>query len=125
MADPTSDFFKGLAERGREPRLGRVTGSIRFDLDDGGRAEQWRVDVRRGAMTVSHARGAADCIVRGDASLFHDLVRGRANAMAALLRGQVVADGDLTVLVRFQRLFPAPTEHKVTASARTVGKRRG
>ena len=58
-------------------------------------------------------------------SVFEDLARGRANAMAALLRGQLRADGDPEFLILFQRLFPAPTERKLTASARTVGKRRG
>ena len=125
MADPTSEFFARLAERGSEPRLARATGSIRFDLDHDGRTEQWRLDVRRGVVAVSQAGGAADCSVRTDASLFDDLVSGRANAMASILRGQVVIEGDPAFLIRFQRLFPAPTGRKMTASARTVGKRRG
>ena len=125
MADATSDFFQGLAERGREPRLARATGSIRFDLDDEKRPQQWRIDVRRGVVAVSQEGGAADCSIRTDASLFDDLVTGRANAMAAILRGKVLIDGDPAFLIRFQRLFPAPTGRKMTASARTVGKRRG
>ncbi|MFL5647763.1 MAG: SCP2 sterol-binding domain-containing protein [Chloroflexota bacterium] len=125
MADPIADFFEGLAERGREPRLARATGSIRFDLDDDEHAQQWRVDVRRGVVAVAHAGGPADCSVRTDASLFDDLVSGRANAMAAILRGKVVIDGDPVFLILFQRLFPAPTGREMTASARTVGKRRG
>jgi ubiquinone biosynthesis protein UbiJ len=123
--DPTSDFFERLAAAGREPRLGRTTGSIRFDLEDGARAEHWRVDVRRGAVTVARAAGAADCVVRMDAGLFDQLASGQANAMASILRGRIAADGDPALLIRFQRLFPAPTERKMTASARTVGKRRG
>ena len=76
------------------------------------------------SITVSHADGAADCVVRADAALFDDLVRGEANAMASILRGRLVAEGDPALLIRFQRLFPAPTKRKMTASARTVGKRR-
>ena len=125
MADPTSDFFDGLAQRGREPKLARTTGSIRFELGDGARSEQWRIEIRRGAINVSHAGGAADCVVRADAGLFDDLVHGRANAMASILRGRLVAEGDPALLIRFQRLFPSPPKRKMTASARTVGKRRG
>ena len=125
MADPTSEFFERLAARGREPMLARTTGSLRFDLDGDARAEHWRIEVRRGAITVAHDAGAADCVVRAEAGLFDDLVRGRANAMASILRGRLIADGDPALLVRFQRLFPAPTGRKMTASARTVGKRRG
>jgi hypothetical protein len=125
MADPTSEFFDGLAQRGREPKLARTTGSIRFDLGGDAQDRQWRIEIRRGAINISHADGAADCVVRADAGLFDDLVRGQANAMASILRGLLVTDGDPALLIRFQRLFPAPTKRKMTASARTVGKRRG
>ena len=124
MVDAAADFFERLAKSGREPRLGRTTGSIRFDLGGDGNGQQWRIDIRRGAIDVSHQDGAADCVVRADAGLFDDLVHGRANAMASILRGQLVAEGDPALLIRFQRLFPAPPERKMTASARTVGKRR-
>jgi hypothetical protein len=125
MSSPTSAFFDRLAERGTEPGLARTTGSVRFDLTRDGTAEHWRVDFRRGATAVSHATGPADCVVRADAALFDDLARGRANAMAAMLRGQLLIEGAPELLIRFQRLFPAPTEPPKRASARTVGKRRG
>ena len=125
MADATSRFFDRLGQGDHEPLLGRASGSLRIDLDDGGRVERWRVDMRRGAATVSHDPGPADCVIHTDAALFDDLARGRANAMAAALRGQLQLEGDPSMLVRFQRLFPAPTGKRVTSSARTVGKRRG
>jgi putative sterol carrier protein len=125
MADPTTVFFERLAERGRVPELARTTGRIRFDLHGDRRTDQWHVEIRRGGVTVSHAGGEADCVVHADAAVFDELVRGQANAMASILRGRIVADGDPAILIRFQRLFPAPTERRMTASARTVGKRRG
>ena len=125
MATATAEFFDGLAARGLEPAFARTAGSLRFDLTRGDTTEHWRVDFRRGAVTVARTADAADCVIRTDAKVFDDLARGRANAMAALLRGQLVADGDPELLILFQRLFPAPTERKMTASARTVGKRRG
>ena len=94
MATATSEFFDGLAARGLEPGFARTTGSVRFDLTRDGTTEHWRVEFRRGAVTVARAADAADCVVRADASLFDDLARGRANAMAALLRGQLQADGE-------------------------------
>jgi putative sterol carrier protein len=125
MADATTRFFESLGSRGHEPLLGRSTGSLRIDLHDGAKVEQWRVDLRRGAATVSRDPGPADCIIHTDAAFFDDLALGRANAMAAALRGQLALEGDPSLLVRFQRLFPAPTGKRVTSSARTVGKRRG
>ena len=101
-----------------------MTGNIRFDLE-GDSPERWRIEARRGAMRVTHGDGAADCVVRGDAAVFDEIVRGRANAMASILRGRLVIEGDPGLLIRFQRLFPAPTDRTMTTSARTVGKRRG
>ena len=125
MADATARFFDRLSHGQHEPLLGRASGSMRIDLDDGGKVEQWRVDIRRGVPTVSHDPGPADCVIHTDPAVFDDLARGRANAMAAALRGQLHLEGDPSLLVRFQRLFPAPTGKRVTSSARTVGKRRG
>ena len=125
MATATSEFFEGLAARGPGPGFARTTGSLRFDLTRGDTTEHWRLEFRRGAVAIARTAEPADCVVRTDASVFDDLARGRANAMAALLRGQLVADGDPELLILFQRLFPAPTDRKMTASARTIGKRRG
>jgi putative sterol carrier protein len=125
MADATTQFFVDLGARDHEPMLARTTGSVRFDLDDDGRTEHWRVELQRGHITVSHEAGPADCVIRTEASLFEDLARGRANAMAAALRGQLLLEGNPGLLVRIQRLFPAPVKRKMTSSARTVGRRRG
>jgi len=125
MVTATSEFFDGLAARGLEAGFGRTTGTLRFDVTRDGSTEHWRVELRRGAVTVSRSAEAADCVVSADAGLFDDLARGRANAMAALLRGQLQASGEPEFLIRFQRLFPAPTERRMASSARTVGKRRG
>jgi len=40
--------------------------------------------------------------------LFDDIVSGRANAMAALLRGDVGVEGNTELLMRVQRTFPGP-----------------
>jgi putative sterol carrier protein len=108
MGDPTRDFFMSLAERGREPMLLRTSGTLRFDLVNGGEVEHWYVGIRKGALTVTHDAGAADCVVRADKELFDRLASGTANAMAAALRGTVEPAGDLQLIVQFQRLFPGP-----------------
>ncbi len=129
MADVTAEFFDRLAERGIVSGFARTTGSVRFDLTRADQTEHWRVEFRRGAVTVDRAADggdAADCVVRTDASTFDDLATGRANVMATLLRGRLEADGEPELLTRFQRLFPAPVKRDMaTSSARTVGKRRG
>jgi hypothetical protein len=125
MPDPTEAFFTRLAERGQEPALQRTTGSIRIDLERDGQIDHWRVDMRRGEVTVSRSAADADLVLSATGSLFDDLATGRANALASALRGELGMSGDPAGLVRFKRLFPPPTGRKMKASARTVGKRRG
>jgi SCP-2 sterol transfer family len=124
MPDPTASFFARLAEREHHPALQRTAGSLRVDIDRGGKLEHWRVEMRRGTVDVSHSDADADCIIRADAKLFDDLTEGRANALASALRGELDIAGDPGMLVRFQRLFPPPTGRKMRSSARTIGKRR-
>jgi hypothetical protein len=38
IADATTKFLQELAERGYEPALEKVTGTLRFDIRDGGDA---------------------------------------------------------------------------------------
>ena len=108
MADATTQFFTELEERGHDPRLGKVRGSMRFDLSNGSRRARWLVTVDRGDITVSRRNGKADCVVRTDQAVFEAVARGELNAMAAVLRGLVQIEGEAELLVFFQRLLPAP-----------------
>lgn len=125
MPDPTEAFFARLAERGQEPALQRTSGSVRIDIDRDGQVAHWRLDIRGGAVEVTQSGDDADCVIGTPAKLFDELVSGKANAMAAALRNELTMEGNPGFLVRFQRLFPAPTGRRMPSSARTVGKRRG
>jgi len=106
---PTETFFGELAERGREPALGRVTGTVRCDVSNGSdRVDHWYVTIKKGAVTVSNKSAAADAIVRADRELFDGFATGKVNVMSALLRGVVDIEGDLQLLAFFQRIFPGP-----------------
>jgi hypothetical protein len=109
-SDPATEFFTALEGRGREPLLGRVRGSLRFDLHDDLKPEQWYIDIDYGTMTVSHRADPADAVVRIGRDLANRVALGTANVNAAVLRGEVEADGDLHLLLLFQRLFPGPPE---------------
>jgi putative sterol carrier protein len=115
--DAIERFFTGLAERGAEPLLKGSSGSLRFDLADGGRLERWYVSVTKGDLEVSHRNVAADAVVRADRELFARVVTGRVNATAALLRGVLEVDGDLGLLMLFQRVFPGPPRTRRRAAS--------
>jgi hypothetical protein len=124
MAKSASAFFAGLAERGRDPVLGSTRGTVRIDVVDGAAVETWRVTMDRGRITVAEGAGDAQCTVRASRTAFEAIANGMTGALAATLRGALQVEGDPRLLVRFQRLFPAPTAMPAGASARSVGKRR-
>jgi putative sterol carrier protein len=124
MADATAEFFEGLSTRGSEPLLGKTKATVRFDIADDGRTDQWLVGINDGALDVSHAAGDADCVISADKASFDKVASGRTNAMAALLRGSINVEGDPRLIVRVQRLFPAPVGMPDVSGERAVGRRR-
>ena len=88
--------------------LEKTRGTLRFDLATGKRTERWLIEIENGDVSISHRNGRADCVVRAKKSLFDGIAGGQQNAMAAVLRGEVGIEGDRTLLVRFQKLFPGP-----------------
>ena len=92
-ADTVCEFFRGLAERRREPLLQNVSGTLRFDLVDGERVEHWYLTIKNGDVAVSHKEAEADAIVRTGKALFDGMTAGKVNAMAAALRGTLVPQG--------------------------------
>jgi putative sterol carrier protein len=106
--DATTEFFNELGTRGHEPLLENATGTLRFDLANGKRKARWLVTIKKGDVTVSHASSKADCVASVDQALFEQIVKGKENAMAAVLRGEIGIEGKPQLLVFFQRLFPGP-----------------
>ena len=114
--DETAAFFEDLQHGGPRPTLGRIEGTVRFDVVDGDRVEHWLVNIDRGNLAVSRADSPAECVVSGNKELFDRLATGQANPMAAVLRGALAVAGDLDLLVAVQRVFPGPQPVPVTAS---------
>ena len=108
MSDPTKQFFDDLAARGHVPLLKSSSGTLRFDLIGGGRTAHWYVTIRKGDVSVTHDIVEADCVVRTGKELFDRMAAGTANATAAALRGLIAPQGDLSLIIQFQRLFPGP-----------------
>ena len=124
MADAVQAFFEELRTGDRSSVLGATTtGNLRLDLRAGRTVDRWLVTIDRGEVSVSHGNGPAESVIRMERSLFEGMVEGRVNAMAATLRGLVVAEGHTSIFVKFQRLFPGPpppgrSRRRATASGR-------
>jgi putative sterol carrier protein len=118
VTDIVEDFFNGLAQRGFEPLLRHDSGSIRFDVKDGGAVDHWRVTNHQGTVTVGRDDAAADTVVTQDRAVLVDLIQGKENMINALFLGQVGLSGDNERAISFQRLFGQRPEMAVAQAAR-------
>jgi predicted lipid carrier protein YhbT len=123
MSGATSALFEELGRRGPEPLMEKVSGTVRFDLVRGKRTEHWLVSSQKGEITVSRKNAAADCVVRADSAVFERVATGELNATALVLRGAIGIEGDLQLLLLFQRLFPGPSDARRPSA--TAGGGRG
>ena len=119
---PTQEFFEALPQRSGDPLLAKVSGTLRFDTETGDRIEHWYVALDRGAVKVSRRNAKADAVIRIDRSLLDRIVTGQENAMAVLLRGAMIPDGDLALMLSFQRIFSGPPRLPIERSS-TRGSR--
>jgi hypothetical protein len=103
-----SAFFTALAALGTQPFLHGESGTLRFDLSGGPKLERWYVRVSNGDIAVSHRPEPVDTVLRMDEALFDEMTRGTANMIASQLRGAIDVEGDLHLMMVFQRLFPGP-----------------
>ena len=124
MSTSTERFFDRLASGESIAVLGSAKGTMRFDLEDGGRTEHWRVALKPGSAAVSRSDEPADAVLHAQRSVFDELADGRLSPLPAALRGLIGLEGDPTLFIRFQRLFPAGKRKKAKASARTTGRQR-
>jgi hypothetical protein len=110
MSDQTDDFFARLEGTDQRGHFMGQSGSLRFDIRDGGKLRHWRVRSDKGRLGVDRGAGEADCELSVDVATIDAIVAGRQNAMAALLRGSLQVHGRTALLVSFQKLFPGPPE---------------
>ena len=103
--DVVAAFFEDLGTRGYEPLLRKVSGTVRFDLVSGKVTERWLVAIRKGNLAVSRRNVAADTTMRLSRTLFEAVVSGETNLLSALLRGEVVLEGDYRLLILVRRVF--------------------
>lgn len=103
--DRAETFFAELPERGHEPLLFRMIGSVRFDLDTEERTDRWLVTLAKGTISVAPRNGEADAVIHTDRRLFNRFLTGEANPMASMLRGLMRVEGDPRLGVLGRRLY--------------------
>jgi len=106
MAELDVGLLEALEERSREHPVPAVDGVVLFDVRDGDRVDEWYVTMKKGIVTVARKGGEPDCVLTGGRATFDAVLSGRANAVAALLRGAFNAQGKIILLSALQQLFP-------------------
>jgi putative sterol carrier protein len=96
------------------PALAGVHGTIMFEGPRG----FIHMAIEDGKVTLSHTAGRTDLVLRTrfPGELLR-VVRGDANAITAVLRGRVEAEGDLMLLMKVAGSIPAITQQATAASA--------
>jgi len=107
-ADPISQFFDDLARPGHLATFESESATIRFDVPDDARAERWFITIHDGDVSVNHNRGPADVVMTIARPAAAQMVTGRLNAQAAMLRGLLTCEGSMAACMTFQRCLPGP-----------------
>src|SRR5215467_14418949 len=100
MSDTTQAFFERLAQRGYEPLLHSISGTIHCDIEDAG---SWFIVVKNGSLTVSKDTARADCVIACSREDFDRMVVGKQNPTTLLLQGKMKVSGDIGLAAIFQR----------------------
>jgi len=115
MTDAVDVFFRDLVARGHQPTLANIRGTVLFDLltGQGGEDERWQLGIDNGVITLAESQESVTCTLRADKVFFERLIAGRANALTAVLRGEIECFGDVELLMALQRIFPGPPDRSI------------
>jgi len=105
-----STFFEELNRLGYNPEMREVRGTVRFEIRDADRVEHWFLTIDDGRVWATPGWREAQAVLKTDTSLAEEATRGRVNALAAMLRSDIVVEGDLSLALKLGRLFPASAD---------------
>jgi len=110
----TLERFIGGISAEPQPLLANTSGALLFEIRDRDETIWALVTVDKGRVGVEELPGSreADATIRADRPLIDAIAEGRANAMAAVLRGEMGVEGDAELLMDFQRIFPGPDDSR-------------
>lgn len=107
-SDPISEFFASLAAPGYIATFAGESATLRFDVTGGSKMQHWYLTISNGNVAVTRDNDPADAIVRIERPYLEEIVTGRLNAQAAMLRQVLAVEGSMSALMMFQRCLPGP-----------------
>jgi SCP-2 sterol transfer family len=106
MSDAATRFFESLSTRGPTVLSEPMAGTLRIDLTEDGAGEHWLVTFEGFQVTVQRAMREADAVWTLSRRLFDDLLMGKSQEIAVLLRNEATFSGDVLLLLAFRRFLP-------------------
>jgi predicted lipid carrier protein YhbT len=110
MTDTSTDqtarvraVFEGLAVRGYEPSMQKITAAYEFRVREVG---NWCLTVSSGSLAVTEKPVDCENILEFDVADFLDVAEGRQDLFATFLRGALKASGDAVLVLSLRRLMP-------------------
>ena len=85
--------------------LRSVSAAVRFDLVSRKATERWLLTIQKGDLSVSHRNVRADAVIRLSRDLFERVASGETTLLPAMLRGEVVLEGDYRLMIMIRRLL--------------------
>lgn len=121
MATATAAFFEELVQRGFDPVLQSLTGTICFYIISEG---SWWVTLKEGVFSVANAGVSADCVCVSTVEDFVSIAKGELNPFAAALQGRVQLAGDSALaLITLRSAANFATSSATPRQAQTHGQR--
>ncbi len=108
MHETAAEAIGTLTARVVDPRLRRLKGTCRFDVEDTG---SWRLSFDEGGVRIAEGPGEADCAVSCREEDLVRAIRGEQNLITAFMQGRLRIRGDYGLfrqLHQFLRLRPPP-----------------
>ena len=104
-------FVTGISAE-PQPLLANTKGTLLFEIRGHDETTRWLVEVDKGRVAIRPVAGPieADATIRAEHPLLEAMAQGKANAMAAALRGEMHIEGDAELLMNFQGIFPGPND---------------
>ncbi|WCN83444.1 SCP2 sterol-binding domain-containing protein [Micromonospora sp. LH3U1] len=96
-------------DAGRRANLAETTaGTLRLDIRGDGCTDHWYLTVADQHVQINRSADDADLVVRADRTIFDQMANGEMHLATALLRNELVVQGDLRLLTLLRRIFPGP-----------------
>ncbi|MFC0030886.1 SCP2 sterol-binding domain-containing protein [Micromonospora chaiyaphumensis] len=108
MGEAIEQFFASLPARAPAVLRSPIRGHLQLDLTTENRTEHWYLELAPGTVRVTREQLPADAVFTVSADLFEELITGREQGMAAVLRNEATFSGNVVLFLVFRRFFPDP-----------------